>query len=152
VNVFANAQSHCYRIRDFRNIGEHYDINYHFPELTAVGSASEQAIIAEGRISEHSLASGFRLAFCDLCIRQPYESVSLGHAPLLILVRLEGNVRLNIGALEKRWTPASMKKRQVCRFASIFSVPNTNYVFQIIIIRIIVCWANTLVFSGAVTQ
>ncbi|WP_323751224.1 helix-turn-helix transcriptional regulator [Marinobacter sp.] len=108
-----NAEHYCYRIRDFQAIGEKFDIDYRFPNISRTRADADQTIIAEGKISEHALSSGFRYTFSRLSIRKPYESVSLGHAPLLILLVLEGRVRLKIGALEKELEPGSAVTMQL---------------------------------------
>lgn len=100
--MYDHAEHRTYRIGDFRAIGAKFDIDYHFPNISQTEAGSDQTIIAEGEISEHALSSGFRFTFSQLSIRQPYKSVSLGHAPLLILLVLEGHVHLKIGALEKK--------------------------------------------------
>ncbi|GHD54249.1 AraC-type DNA-binding protein [Marinobacter persicus] len=108
-----NSEHQYYRVREFQKFGETFDINYRFPNLSSSGDDFNQTVIAEGQISEHILSSGFRFTFSDLRIRQHYESVSLGHAPLLILVVQEGNIRLKIGALERELTPGSAVTMQL---------------------------------------
>ncbi len=100
--MYDHAEHRTHRIGDFRAIGAKFDIDYHFPNISHTEDGADQTIIAEGGISEHALSSGFRFTFSQLSIRQPYQSVSLGHAPLLILLVLEGRVHLKIGALEKK--------------------------------------------------
>lgn len=109
----ANGITREYCIREFLEFGRHYHIDYRFPQASTAGVEFEQTVIAEGRISEHALSSGFRFTFSDLCIHQPYESVSLGHAPLLILVVLEGGIRLKIGALERELEPGNAVTMQL---------------------------------------
>ncbi|MDR9425151.1 MAG: helix-turn-helix transcriptional regulator [Marinobacter sp.] len=101
----AHLPDRLYRIRDFREFGQDYDIDYRFPEAPAESGQQDQSIVAEGRISQYALNSGFRFTFSDLAILQPYESVSFGHAPLLLLIVLDGTVRFKIGALERELKP-----------------------------------------------
>ncbi|QBM17817.1 hypothetical protein MARI_19380 [Marinobacter sp. JH2] len=108
-----HAERRSYRIGDFRALGEKFDIDYHFPSISQAAADADQTIIAEGGISEYALSSGFRFTFSQLSIRQPYKSVSLGHAPLLILLVLEGHVHLKIGALEKTLTSGSAVTMQL---------------------------------------
>ncbi|MBJ6138993.1 helix-turn-helix transcriptional regulator [Marinobacter litoralis] len=108
-----HGEHRAYRIRDFRAIGEKFDIDYHFPNILQTGVDADKTIIAEGRISEYALSSGFRFTFSQLDIREPYESVSLGHAPLLILLVLEGHIHLKIGALERELESGSAVTMQL---------------------------------------
>ncbi|MBB5321663.1 helix-turn-helix transcriptional regulator [Marinobacter oulmenensis] len=94
-----------YRVRDFLEFGAHYAIDYRFPDAPHHDGNAEDSVVAEGCIDEHSLSSGFRFTFSDLAIHQPYESVSFGHAPLLVLVVLAGQVQLRIGAMERELQP-----------------------------------------------
>lgn len=97
-----------YRVCDFQAFGQHFDIEYRFPDLDLLpeeGAAEDLAdglsmSVAAGRIDENSLNSGFRFTFSDLEILHSYESVSFGHAPLLLIIVLDGQVELKVGAVE----------------------------------------------------
>lgn len=92
-----------YRVCDFQKFGQHFDIEYRFPGLDASkkeGCDSITMPVAAGRIDENLLNSGFRFTFSDLEILHSYESVSFGHAPLLLIIVLDGRVDLKVGAVE----------------------------------------------------
>ena len=84
--------------QDFLAFGREYGISYRFP---GVDTPDDDSTIARGWIDETPLPSGFRFTHSDLTISHSYESVSLGHAPLLMVIVLEGRIRLSIGAVER---------------------------------------------------
>ncbi|MCL7942766.1 AraC family transcriptional regulator [Marinobacter sp. ATCH36] len=90
-----------FSIRDFLTFGREYGINYRFPGVADPDALASDLIVANGIIDETALPSGFRFTHSDLTVFHSYESVSLGHAPLLIVIVLEGQVRLSIGAVQR---------------------------------------------------
>lgn len=88
-------------MQDFLAFGRDYGIQYHFPGTPEAETAASDRIIAEGVINETPLPSGFRFTHSNLTIFHDYESVSLGHAPLLMVIVLKGQVRLSIGAVRR---------------------------------------------------
>ena len=97
---------------DFERFGQLYDIEFRFPSSQA-GSGPDDRIVARGAINEHSLASGFRFTFSSLEVLQAYESVSAGHAPLLVLVVLNGTVALTLGSVQHTLTPGTAVSMQL---------------------------------------
>lgn len=95
------ADSRPFGRQDFLAFGREYGINYRFLGVDGCDVPSGNPTIARGRIDEMPLPSGFRFTHSDLTILQSYESVSLGHAPLLMVIVLEGRIRLSIGAVER---------------------------------------------------
>jgi len=87
--------------QDFLAFGREYGIDYRFPDIDGHEAPAGDATIARGRIDETLLPSGFRFTHSDLTIFHSYESISLGHAPLLMVIVLEGRVRLSIGAIQR---------------------------------------------------
>lgn len=87
-------------IQDFLAFGRDYGISYRFPGVAAAEAAGD-LVIARGKIDETPLPSGFRFTHSNLAIFHDYESVSLGHAPLLIVIVLAGRIRLSIGAVQR---------------------------------------------------
>lgn len=94
-----------FRESDFLEFGQEYGIDYRFPDLGLSNGSSVQAepnpVIAQGRIDEVSLPSGFRFTASELELFQTYSSTSRGHAPLLIVIVLQGGVELSVGALSR---------------------------------------------------
>ena len=78
---------HTFSQADFERFGQLYDIEFRFPAIQG-DTGSDDRIVARGEIAEYSLASGFRFTFSSLQVLQAYESVSSGHAPLLVRVQL----------------------------------------------------------------
>ena len=76
-------------------------------------TGSDDRIVARGEIAEYSLASGFRFTFSSLQVLQAYESVSSGHAPLLVLVVLDGIVELTLGSVEHVLSPGDAVSMQL---------------------------------------
>lgn len=89
----------AFGISDFLAFGQDYGIRYHFPDLPRPGVTD--APVARGRIAETALPSGFRFTRSDLEVFQSYESISLGHSPLLIVIVLAGSIRLSVGAVHR---------------------------------------------------
>ena len=87
--------------QDFLAFGREYGISYRFPCVDGHDAPDDDSTIARGWIDETPLPSGFRFTHSDLTISQSYESVSLGHAPLLMVIVLEGHIRLSVGAVER---------------------------------------------------
>ena len=87
--------------QEFLAFGREYGIDYRFPDIGGHEAPAGDATIARGRIDETLLPSGFRFTHSDLTIFHSYESISLGHAPLLMVIVLEGRVRLSIGAVQR---------------------------------------------------
>lgn len=87
--------------QDFLAFGREYGISYRFPGDDGHDAPDDDPTIARGRIDEIPLPSGFRFTHSDLTIFHSYESVSLGHAPLLMVIVLEGRIRLSIGAVQR---------------------------------------------------
>jgi len=88
-------------MQDFLAFGRDYGIDYRFPGVPEAETSASDRIIAEGVIDETPLPSGFRFTHSNLTIFHDYESVSLGHAPLLMVIVLKGQVRLSIGAVRR---------------------------------------------------
>lgn len=88
-------------MQDFLAFGRDYGISYRFPGVADPEASASDLTIARGWIDEMPLPSGFRFTRSDLRIFHSYESVSLGHAPLLMVIVLEGQVRLSIGAVQR---------------------------------------------------
>ncbi|NWO06241.1 MAG: helix-turn-helix transcriptional regulator [Alteromonadaceae bacterium] len=105
--------SRDFRAGDFFDFGRHYAIDYRFPGLTESGLLPDDPLIARGWITERSLSSGFRYTFSHLQVQHAYESVSFGQAPLLILLVLEGHIRLSIGQREREVVPGRALTLQV---------------------------------------
>jgi len=95
------AESVSFGRQDFLAFGCDYGISYRFPGVDGHDAPDDDSTIARGRIDETSLPSGFRFTHSDLTISHSYESVSLGHAPLLMVIVLEGRIRLSVGAVER---------------------------------------------------
>lgn len=103
---------HAFSQADFERFGQLYDIEFRFPAIQG-DARSDDRIVARGEITEHSLASGFRFTFSSLQVLQAYESVSSGHAPLLVLVVLDGTVELTLGSVEHVLTPGTAVSMQL---------------------------------------
>ena len=97
--------------QDFLAFGREYGISYRFPCVDGHDAPDDDSTIARGWIDETPLPSGFRFTHSDLTISQSYESVSLGHAPLLMVIVLEGHIRLSVGAVEGgHWSSLAIRK------------------------------------------
>lgn len=90
---------------DFLSFGRDYGIDYQFPTLSGLGARSFNQPVAKGLVNEIVLPSGFRLTNSDLDVLQPYESLSLGHSPLLIVVVLQGRISLEAGGWQSELHP-----------------------------------------------
>ncbi|WP_111496786.1 helix-turn-helix transcriptional regulator [Marinobacter bohaiensis] len=94
-----------FRIRDFLDFGQQYGMDYRFHDLPPEADNDEAAVgemvVARGRIHEVALPSGFRFTGSELDVFQTYSSLSRGHAPLLIVIVLEGRVGLSVGAVSR---------------------------------------------------
>ncbi|MEQ9547248.1 MAG: helix-turn-helix transcriptional regulator [Marinobacter sp.] len=90
---------------DFLSFGRDYGIDYQFPTLSSPGHQSFNQPVAKGLVNEIVLPSGFRLTNSDLHVLQPYESLSLGHSPLLIVVVLQGRISLEVGCWQSELHP-----------------------------------------------
>lgn len=97
---------------DFKRFGQLYDIEFRVP-ANQCETGTGDGIVARGEITEHSLASGFRFTFSSLQVLQAYESVSSGHAPLLVVVVLDGTVSLSLGSVEHVLTPGCAVSMQL---------------------------------------
>jgi AraC-like DNA-binding protein len=103
---------HTFSQADFERFGQLYDIEFRFPAIQG-DTGSDDRIVARGEIAEYSLASGFRFTFSSLQVLQAYESVSSGHAPLLVLVVLDGTVELTLGSVEHVLSPGNAVSMQL---------------------------------------
>lgn len=103
---------HTFSRADFERFGQLYDIEFRLPD-TQDGTGPDDRNIARGEITEHSLPSGFRFTFSSLEVLEGYESVSCGHAPLLVLVVLDGIVELTLGSVEHALTPGNAVSMQL---------------------------------------
>ena len=103
---------HTFSRADFERFGQLYDIEFRFPAIHGDPSADDHSV-ARGEITEHGLASGFRFTFSSLEVLEGYESVSCGHAPLLVLVVLDGIVELTLGSVEHALTPGTAVSMQL---------------------------------------
>jgi len=99
-----------FRIQDFLKFGEHYGIDYRFSGI----AEDQQVAIARGCIKEITLPSGLRFTHSELHIFQQYESVSLGHAPLLIVIVLEGCIHLSVGAVRRELQGGMAASLRLC--------------------------------------
>ncbi|AZT85686.1 AraC family transcriptional regulator [Marinobacter sp. NP-4(2019)] len=90
---------------DFLSFGRDYGIDYQFPTLSGLDRQSFNQPVAKGMVNEIVLPSGFRLTSSDLDVLQPYESLSLGHSPLLIVVVLQGRISLEVGCWQRELHP-----------------------------------------------
>lgn len=95
------AEAKTFGRQDFLAFGREYGIDYRFSDVDGRDASDGDSAIARGWINEIRLPSGFCFTHSDLTILQHYESVSLGHAPLLMVIVLEGHVRLSIGAVQR---------------------------------------------------
>lgn len=99
-------QSQPFGVDDFLNFGRHYGIQFQFPSLDVChDGGGTNPTVARGHIHEWLLPSGFRLTSSELDVLEPYESVSLGQSPLLIVVVLSGSVTLKVGAWQRDLHP-----------------------------------------------
>jgi len=103
---------HTFSRADFERFGQLYDIEFRFPAIQG-DTSTDDRIVARGEIIEHSLASGFRFTFSSLEVLEAYESDSCGHAPLLVLVVLDGIVELTLGSVEHALTPGTAVSMQL---------------------------------------
>ncbi len=103
---------HTFSQADFERFSQPYDIEFRFPAIQG-GTRTDDRIVARGEITEHSLASGFRFTFSSLQVLEAYESVSCGHAPLLVLVVLDGIVELTLGSVEHVLMPGNAVSMQL---------------------------------------
>lgn len=101
-------------IKDFLTFGRHYGIEYRFPEIAGNGRIDDDITVAQGRITETTLPSGFRFTRSELDVVHSYESVSLGHSPLLIVIVLEGRVRICVGAVARELESGTAVSLQLC--------------------------------------
>lgn len=93
----AAMQTKCFSIDDFLGFGERYGIDYRFPALAAGRLRNkEQSMVVQGVVEEMALSSGLSLTRSDVRVLQPYETTSLQHCPLYLLVVLEGSVMLRV--------------------------------------------------------
>ncbi|WP_203141546.1 helix-turn-helix transcriptional regulator [Marinobacter mangrovi] len=94
-----------FRVRDFLDFGKQYGMDYCFDGLPSGGdyvdNGAGETVVARGRIRELALPSGFRFTGSELEVFHRYRSISLGHAPLLIVVVLEGRIDLSVGAVRR---------------------------------------------------
>ncbi|GAA0566696.1 helix-turn-helix transcriptional regulator [Halomonas salifodinae] len=92
-------------VADFLGYGRRYRIDYRFPAAPSQPERAARLPIAQGRVETLALTAGAELVLSDLEVVQPYASRSRGQAALLIVVVMEGRVRL--GTLEaERWLTA----------------------------------------------
>ncbi|SEG60204.1 helix-turn-helix transcriptional regulator [Marinobacterium lutimaris] len=95
-----------FRESDFLEFGREYGIDYRFHDRCLSNGSIVQAelnpVIAQGRIDEVVLPSGFRFTESELELFQTYSSASHGHAPLLMVIVLTGEVELSVGALSHK--------------------------------------------------
>lgn len=111
----SNGQTlRSFGVRDFLAFGNHYGIDYRFPHIATPVEADPDVTVARGSITETALPSGFRFTRSELDILESYESVSLGHAPLLIVVVLEGAVRISVGAVTRELEGGMAVSLQLC--------------------------------------
>lgn len=106
--------SRSFGVRDFLAFGHHYGIDYRFPSIATPVGADPDVTVARGNITETALPSGFRFTRSELDIVESYESASLGHAPLLIVVVLEGAVRISVGAVTRELQGGMAISLQLC--------------------------------------
>lgn len=107
------SQSRPFSVGDFLTFGREFGINYRFPTLSRDGRFGSGQPVARGLIEEHVLPSGFRLTRSDLDVLQPYESVSLGQSPLLIVMVLQGSISLEVGSWRRVLHPGTALSLQL---------------------------------------
>lgn len=93
--------SRSFGVRDFLSFGKQYGIDFRFPNIAEPLGSDRDITVAKGSIVETTLPTGFRLTRSDLEILHAYESTSLGHAPLLMVIVLEGVVSISVGAVTR---------------------------------------------------
>ena len=106
--------SRSFGVRDFLAFGKHYGIDYRFPDIPSSGRFDPDVTVARGSITETALPSGFRFTRSELELFQSYESASLGHAPLLIVIVLEGRVSISVGAVSRELEGGMAVSLQLC--------------------------------------
>lgn len=111
---FSGQPSRSFGIRDFLAFGKHYGIDYRFPGIPSPVGRDTDLTVARGNITETALPSGFRFTRSELDIFQSYESESLGHAPLLIVIVLEGRVSISVGAISRELEDGMAVSLQLC--------------------------------------
>lgn len=97
----AEKTEHSFSVRDFLAFGNQYGIDYRFGRTGSQGLVADSDTVAAGRVSETTLPSGFRLTHSELEVFRDYESASLGHARLLVVLVLQGEVAISIGSLHR---------------------------------------------------
>ncbi|MBD3894928.1 helix-turn-helix transcriptional regulator [Halomonas sp. ML-15] len=75
---------------DFIDYGQRFGIAYHFARRGPLP-------VVQGRVEEFTLRPGMRLTHSDVEVLQHYGSSSLQSARLLVVIVLEGGVRLRLG-------------------------------------------------------
>lgn len=89
----SSASSQHLSVSDLQSYGQRFGINYLFP---AVAKPADNARVLSGSIQELSLSSGLHFTYSNLQVLTPYESSSLSHTMLFLLIVLEGVVKLSI--------------------------------------------------------
>ncbi|PAV26688.1 AraC family transcriptional regulator [Tamilnaduibacter salinus] len=93
-------------VDDFLSFGRHYGIRFQFPSLGVRDDArASSPTVARGCVQEWLLRSGFWFTSSELDVLEPYESISQGRSPLLIVVILSGCVTLRVGAWQREFHP-----------------------------------------------
>ncbi|WP_144980997.1 helix-turn-helix domain-containing protein [Halomonas sp. C22] len=92
-------------VADFLDYGQRYCIEYRFPALAYPLERASQLPVAQGRVEESLLFPGVKLVLSDIEVVHPYASHSLGTAACLVIVVIEGRVRLGTDN-ERHWLTA----------------------------------------------
>ncbi|NDL68992.1 AraC family transcriptional regulator [Vreelandella alkaliphila] len=92
-------------VADFLDYGHRYCIEYRFPATACPPERAAQMSVAQGRVEEIVLFPGVELVLSDIDVIHPYASHSLGSAARLLVVVIEGRVRLGSNT-EQRWLTA----------------------------------------------
>ncbi|PPK49958.1 helix-turn-helix transcriptional regulator [Marinobacter persicus] len=103
-----------FSVRDFLDFGEQYGIEYRFSANNSGEDNNRTAAIARGCINELTLPSGLRFTHSELDIFHGYESVSLGQAPLLIVIVLEGCINLSVGPVMRELRTGMAASLRLC--------------------------------------
>ncbi|QEI08281.1 helix-turn-helix transcriptional regulator [Pigmentiphaga aceris] len=93
----ATAATTRYTLADFEHFGRHSQVHYRLPRLKADSRRPESVCIAEGRVTEHTIARGATLLVSDILVRHDYESSAQAAPHLACIVLLNGRARLQMG-------------------------------------------------------
>lgn len=87
--------AHPFSVDDFLTFGQRYGIRYRFPNLPLKHRQTRTPTIIQGRVRQIHLAYDLQLTYSDIEVLEAYETTSLRQAPLLIMLVLEGSIRIH---------------------------------------------------------